>query len=72
VTLTSAAAGRANHIEGTLRDDKIALAGSAGSVQHTAHDFGVFANVSIRLRPVSGGDALSDGAEMNCWHPNRQ
>lgn len=35
------------NVASTLPGDKIALAGSAGSVTHTAHDFGVFANVSI-------------------------
>ena len=35
------------NVASTLTDDKIALAGSAGSVTHNAHDFGVFANVSI-------------------------
>jgi hypothetical protein len=35
------------NVASTLPDNKIALAGSAGSVTHNAHDFGVFANVSI-------------------------
>jgi len=35
------------NVASTLPGDKIVLAGSAGSVTHAAHDFGVFANVSI-------------------------
>jgi hypothetical protein len=35
------------NVASTLSDDQLALAGSAGSVTHNAHDFGVFANVSI-------------------------
>jgi hypothetical protein len=35
------------NVASTLSDDKIALAGNAGSVTHNAHDFGVFANVSL-------------------------
>jgi hypothetical protein len=35
------------NVASTLSDDKLALTGSAGSVTHDAHDFGVFANVAI-------------------------
>jgi hypothetical protein len=31
----------------SLDDDKLALAGSAGTVEHSAHDWGVFANISL-------------------------
>jgi hypothetical protein len=35
------------NVASTLPDNKIVLVGSTGSVTHNAHDFGVFANVSI-------------------------
>jgi len=35
------------NVASTLADNKIALQGSDGVVVHNAHDFGVFANVSI-------------------------
>ena len=35
------------NVASTLTDDKITLEGSSGTVTHSAHDFGVFANVSL-------------------------
>ena len=35
------------NVASTLPDNKIALQGTNGTVEHSAHDFGVFANVSI-------------------------
>ncbi len=35
------------NVASTLTDGKIALQGNDGSVTHSAHDFGVFANVSL-------------------------
>lgn len=35
------------NVASTLADNQIALAGRAGTVTHTAHDFGLFANVSL-------------------------
>lgn len=35
------------NVASTLSDDKIALQGSGGTVTHSAHDFGLFANVSL-------------------------
>jgi hypothetical protein len=35
------------NVASTLSNDKIALEGSGGTVSHSAHDFGFFANVSL-------------------------